>query len=313
MSMSEEADTDLQVLNELQFQLKLRDGDYCAARTGVTLVMFYGKPMRELAAVVTRLLERYLSFIPEGAIRCALSPSGEWREFKKQGLRAAIRRLTAEDADYEAIHLSSGAPGHVGEYGFHFYGSNFTRPEISPRETCACIMEFPVMALAREEKNRFAEFAAEIAEVEPFESGYGGYAFKHLFETWRNKALGWIAQRAQRFVALDISYDNLRRAARGRVANVSWVTLLGSTLVEQLGGESRIREQLSPEILLRPLQTGLMLIAGDMAPVGDANRGLHDIQWLKEVARLTKPVRARMEIGFGSDTFREGWLNRLDG
>jgi hypothetical protein len=88
--------------------------------------------------------------------------------------------------------------------------------------------------------------------------------------------------------------------------------LLGNDLVENLGGEPRIREQLSPEVLIRPLQTGLMLIAGETVPIGDVNRGLQDVRWLKEVAALTKPVRARMEIGFGSDTFRHGWLDRLD-
>lgn len=310
--MSEVATPDIQKLDELQLLLKVRSGEYSAARVGVTLVIYYAKPMRELVDIVRKLLDCYLSFIPETAIRSTLSTTGVWREFTKQSLTAGLRKLAAEGADYRSIHLSSGTPANVGEYGFHFFGSNFSRVDISPRKTCSCIMEFPVGVLDQDQKRSLEDFAAAVAEIEVFESGHGGYAFKHLSETWRDQALSWIAQRAQRYVALDISYDSFRRVARGRVVNVSWITLLGNTVVEALDGTTRIREKLSPEVIIRPLKTGLLLVAGDTPPVGDVNRGAQDIQWLKEVAALTKPVRARMEIGFGSDAFRRGWLDRLD-
>lgn len=70
--------------------------------------------------------------------------------------------------------------------------------------------------------------------------------------------------------------------------------------------------QLSPEVGMQSFTNGIMLITGDTPPIGDTNGDLQDIRWLKEVAALTKPVRAKMEIGFGSPTFRRTWLNRLD-
>ena len=102
-------------------------------------------------------------------------------------------------------------------------------------------------------------------------------------------------------------------AARRRVVNVSWITLLGDPLVKLLGGEDQIRARLSPAIRLRALASGLAIVAGEVPPIGDVNRGLHDIRWLKEVAALTKPERITMEMGFGSETFRRTWLHHLDG
>jgi Protein of unknown function (DUF3396) len=299
-------------LGDLRLQLKLRSGEYCAVRVGVTLVVYYAKPMRELAEVVQRLIDLYLSFVPDHSIQSMLSTTGVWREFSKQSLSAGLRKLAADGADYRSIHLGSEASANVGEYGFHFFGSNFSKIDVSPRETCAAIFEFPAGALARDSKGRFEEFVVAVAESETFESGYGGYAFKHLFETWRDQALPWIGQRAQRYLGLDISYDSFRRAARGRVINVSWITLLGGGVTQALGGAKYISEQLSSEVRVRSLTTGLLLVAGESAPIGDTNRGVQDIRLLKEVALLTKSVRGRMEIGFGSDAFRRGWLDRFD-
>lgn len=310
--MSETVECPLANFDDLQLQLKVRSGEFCAARAGATLVLYYAKPMRELSAVVGALLDRYFSFIPEGAIQSTLSATGVWRPFTKQALTASLRKLGAQETEYRSIHLSSGAPANVGDYGFHFFGSNLSNADIKPRETCACIMEFPAAALEAQARSRFVEFAAAVAEVEPFESGHGGYAFKHLSETWRDQALPWIAQQAQRYRAFDISYDGFKRVARGRVVNVSWLTLLGQALVEQLGGGQGIASQLPTEVVCRAIKTGVMLVAGDSAPVGDTNRPSDDIRWLKAVAALTKPVRASMEIGFGGDRFRHGWLDRFD-
>jgi hypothetical protein len=310
--MSTASDLDERAVNDLQLQLKVRSGEYCAARLGVTLVVYYARPMRELAGVVGRLADLYLSFIPDGSIQSMLSTTGVWRDFTKQSLAAGLRKLTAEGAEYRSIHFGSGAPANVGEYGFHFFGSTLSHADVSPLETCALVLEFPCSALEDDAKQRFEEFVVTVTELAAFESGYGGYAFKHLFETWRDQALPWIAQRAQRYLGVDISYDSFRRAARGRVVNVSWITLLGAEVTELLGGVGRIREQITSEVHVKSLTTGLLIVAGETVPIGDTNRGARDLRLLKEVALLTKPVRAKMEIGFGSDAFRSGWLDRFD-
>jgi hypothetical protein len=173
-------------------------------------------------------------------------------------------------------------------------------------------MEFPAEMLEAERRGRFEEFVVAASRIADFEAGYGGYAFKHLSRSWRGDALDWISKLSLRYLALDISNDTFNSVARRRVVNVSWITLLCSDLTADLGGRERIREQLSPEVRMQSLTNGTMLIAGDMPPVGDTTGDLNDIRWLKEVAALTKPVRAKMVIGFGSPAFRRTWLNRLD-
>ena len=302
----------LDELEGLTLRLKARSGEYCAARTGVTLVLYYGKSMRDMAAPLTKLLDAYFAVIPDGSIRSILSQSGVWREFTKAGLAMRVRKLASEGTDFTSINLSSGDPSHVGEYGLHFFGTDLSNFDVSPREACSCTFEFPLSVLKLEYRHLFESFVAEICDLEPFESGYAGYAFKHLTRSWRDQALAWIAQKAPRFLGLDISYDTFSAAARRRVVNVSWITLLGHPLVKELGGEAQIRSQLSPEIRLRNLESGLAIIAGDVPPIGDVNRGAQDLQLLKEVAALTRPVRISMEIGFGSESFRRNWLSRFD-
>lgn len=310
--MTDIENPDLPTLEQLVHRLKMRSGEYCVARAGVTLVLYYGKSMSELAPTVSKLMERYFAAIPPGAIRSMLSSTGVWREFKTQNLTTRVRKLGAEGMDYDSIHLSSGAPGNVDDYGFHFFGTDLSHFDLSPREACSCVLEFPLAALSAEQRGRFEDFVAAAAEIEPFESGYAGYSFKHLARTWRDQAMPWISQRAPRFLGVDISNDGFAWAARRRVVNVSWITLLGHPLIKELGGETQIRTQLSAGIRLRPLTSGLAIVAGEVPPIGDVNRGAPDLQLLKEVNALTRPVRASLQIGFGSEAFRRTWPDRLD-
>ena len=190
--MSDLENSDVQTLERLTLQLSMRSGDYCGARTGVTLVLFHGKRMQELVGTVARLFDLYLAAIPEGVICSAQSPSGQWREYSARRLATRLRLMGSEQADYENIHLSSGEMGSVGEYGFHFFGSDLTNFDIKPRECCCCVMEFPISALDVVNRGRFEEFVVAATDLEPVESGYAGYAFKHLSMTWREQAFPWI-------------------------------------------------------------------------------------------------------------------------
>ncbi|MGH2549660.1 MAG: hypothetical protein ACRDHN_09730, partial [Thermomicrobiales bacterium] len=165
---------DLLALDSERLQLKMRSGEYCAAGTGVALVLYYGKSKGELAPVVAKLVELYFSAIPPGAIRSMQSASGVWREFVKQNLSIRMRKLAAEDMDYDSIHLSSGEPRNVGDHGFHFFGTDLSHFDISPREACCCVLEFPLAELSTERRERFEDFVAAATEVEAFESGYAG-------------------------------------------------------------------------------------------------------------------------------------------
>jgi len=301
-----------QEFEKLQLHIKMRSGEYCAARVGVTLTFFYAKAMQELVEVVKTLLDLYQAFISPKAIRSLINLSGTGKTYSKQGLDTLFRHLAREKTDYSSINLSSGEPGHVGDYGFQFYGSDLKNEDIHPFEACCCIMEFPVDVLAPHQRKRFEEFTTTIAEVAPFESGSAGYSFKHLGLMWRGQAMPWIAQQALHYLAVDISNHCFDNVARRRLVNVNWLTLIGQQVCEDLGGEARIREQLSPEIIMQPLRYGVLLIAGDTPPVGDVQQGLQDIKWLKEMAAFTKYVRARMELGFGNSTFRRTWINRFD-
>jgi hypothetical protein len=297
----------------LELNVKMRSGNYCAACGGVSLVLYYGKPMHELAGVVAELLNLYQSFIPKNALRSLCSPTGLWKPLTKPGVATLFRGISKEKTDYASIILSSGEPpGNIGDYGFYFFGSNFHNPELYPQETCSVFMYFPYEVLTTEQRQRFEEFVIKVTDVAPFESGFAGYAFKNLAYLWRNEAMQWISEQAAKYLAFDIGYDSFDNVARRWVVNVSWITLLGHIVSGDLGGVDHLREQLSPEVRMRSLKHCNMLVAGETPPIGDVNNGLQDLRLLKEVAAVTKRSRAHYAIGFGSKTFRKTWLNRID-
>jgi hypothetical protein len=97
------------------------------------------------------------------------------------------------------------------------------------------------------------------------------------------------------------------------VPNCSWLTLLGDSVVEKLGGERAIRSGVSSAVTVRRIGGGLFLLAGDLPPVGDVNRRAPDLGPVKEVARVTRPARVSKRVLFyGSEDFRTNWVNRFD-
>ena len=310
--MNSDQSTPGPIISNLRYDIVVRSGTYCVVKAGISLSLYYSRPMHVLAKHIEEIVNMYILFIPSGVIQSILSTSGVWRPFTRQSLAGRLRKMSADGVDYRSIHLSSGAPGNVGDYGFHFFGSRFSNPDTSPRETCLLTMKFPPLIATSTSAQEFIQFVLRIAKVEPFDSGHAGYAFNHLFETWRDQALPWIAQKAPRFLGFDINYDLFRRAARGRLVTASWITMIGTSMVEVLGGADALRNALPPEVQALSANGGIVLVEGQWPPVGDVNRGASDLALLRAVANLTKPLRVRSEIGFGSESFRSGWLDRFD-
>jgi hypothetical protein len=287
---------------------------YIVVRPGMSLAMYYGAPLHEMTHAIEKMVHAYLRFIPEGAIT-ALCGRDSWDTFSIARLQRKLKKLQSPSIDYSSIDLGSGPLlGSEGPYGWHLNGGNLSSPDVYPNNSNVCYHQFPPDLLDRVGEQQLVDWVVSIAELHPFETGQFGYSFNQLQRTWTTEAEEFVGGMAMRFRGFDILEPDLARQARGLVPNCSWLNLLGERVVEKLGGESVIRSSLSSEVQVRRISGGLLLRAGGLPPVGDTNRQALDLAPVREVARLTKPLRvAKRVFLYGTEEFRNDWLNRFDG
>lgn len=83
-------------MEELKLYLKMRNGEYCAARVGVMLVIYYAKSIQELADVVPEMYRLYTSFIPDGVLKSLAGVKGSWIKTTKRALMSRFNQLQKE-------------------------------------------------------------------------------------------------------------------------------------------------------------------------------------------------------------------------
>jgi hypothetical protein len=286
---------------------------YVVVRPGLALAMYYGRPLHDIAPSIERMVQSYLDVIPKGSIT-ALGGTQGWGAFTSARLQRQLKQLQSKAIDYTNIDLGSGSLlASEGPYGWHLDGGNLSNVEIRPNNANVCLHEFPHDEIERVGQEHIVDWVVSVAEIAPFDTGQFGYSFNQLQRTWTTEADEFVGRIAMRFRGFDILDPDLAREARGLVPNCSWLNLLGDEVAEKLGGEGAIRSRVSPAITVRRIRGGLLLIAGDRPPIGDTNRRALDLGPVKEVARLTKPIRvAKRVLFYGSDDFRHAWVNRLD-
>jgi len=293
--------------------IKLRSGTYVMVRPGLTLRLSYPEPIQTLGSTIAAIIEKYLDFIKPEALGTYLSTNG-WKKLTARIVGRDLAELRAIKPSYEFVeyHYGHGDPSNVGDYGVHFTGSHL-RNDVWPEEENLLLLQFPHDFLSKRGVDAFIEFVTTVASSHPFGSGVAGYGFHQLYLTFSNEAWNAIAAMAPRYIGFDIDSDGARHDSKGRVYNVSWLTLLGSALADSLGGAAGLRNALPESIGVRPLPTGVLLRAADQPIIGDVNRGADDVEPLRLLAQVTRPLRLSVpNLGPDEDRFAERWLNRFD-
>ena len=104
----------------------------------------------------------------------------------------------------------------MGDFGSHFKGSPLNK-SFYPLETCLLYLEFPADPSGFSTLDALVEFARKVALVSKFDSGYCGYAFKHLHMTLRSEAFSAIGKMAMRYIGFDLCNDLIRLRAGARL------------------------------------------------------------------------------------------------
>jgi hypothetical protein len=174
-------------------------------------------------------------------------------------------------------------------------------------------LEFPDDLFESVSVDDFIAFVVRVGAIREFDSGYCGYAFKHLFMSLLDESFLDISHNAMRYIGFDISSDGFLLYARNRVCNISWLTLFGKKITEDLGGVSSIQKALPTSMKILKTGSGILIRAAEMPIVGDVNRGAVDIAPLMALAKLTKSLRAQVDnLGPDDPAFAERWMSRFD-
>ena len=287
--------------------------EYTIVRPGISLCLWYAEPAETLAPTIANILEEYIRFVPPQSLQTYYAQSGTWKRLNSRILNSTLEKLRfvspGENAEF---HFGQEPVRNVGKFGAHFEGTPLD-DEILVHEDNPLYLEFPEDVLEWTNIERFYEFVHKVASMRQFDSGYCGYAFKHLFMSHLAESFEAISHMAMRYIGFDISSDVARFSARGRVCNVSWLSLFGQQIVEALGGADLVRQALPSSMNITEVGSGLLVRAAEKPIVGDVNRGAKDVAPLRRLAKLTKHLRVQEEnLGPDDPTFAERWLSRFD-
>lgn len=287
--------------------------EYTIVRPGITLCLLYAKPAITLASVVADILEMYISFIPDGALQTYLSKGGTWKKATKNIFNTTLRQLRATGpGEYIEFHFGQEPLRNVGKYGAHFQGSPLN-DDFYPLEDCILYLEFPPDLTEFTTTDEFLKFLYRVARLCDYDSGYCGYAFNHLHMSFLREAFNEIGKMAMRYTGFDVSYDYIRKYARGRVCNVSWLTLFGNQITSMLGGIDKIQKNLHDAINISELGSGVIIRATEAPIIGDVNRGATDTIALQRLSEITRKMRVEtLKLGPDDPDFAQRWLSRFD-
>lgn len=311
--------------------LELRDSGTgnIIGQIGISFNLYYSRNMWEISDVFLDAARKFFAYIPSGAINFYCN-NAEWRPYKARSLDRLLNRFSSKDGrgywlTFAQLRAASDEHGlypvdEVGPYGLFLNGVNFRKGATADRDVSSIRFELPATELTERGKQVFLDFVEDVASIAPYCSGHAGYSFKYNSRTDENQEHLWISYKASRFLAFHPQLDNFERHTRDRLANVGWLTLLGTELSETLGGTVGMRNALSEAVTVKPLLHGTMLIAGDDPPLGDVNYRAPDLGPLREVARLTRPLwiddsvvsNRILNYIWSDEEARLRWINRFE-
>jgi hypothetical protein len=284
------------------------------ARPGLSLMLYYSVPIGRLGPAIAATLQDFLAFIAPHAFDMYYAPGAVYKKMSAKVLDTTLKGLLATEEGDEFFEFHFGPGLEIGSgYAAHFKGSNLEDSEYTPNETNLLMLEFPPTIFDLKSPAEIFDFVVRTADRIEFNSGLCGYAFQHPVMVLDSEAHEAIAKVAMRYRGFDISYDDIRDDLKDRVCNVSWINLLGKPLVNRLGGLNKLRGQLAAGTSLVEVEHGALVITSERPPLGDVNRRAPDLQPLKDFAKVTKPLRVKVDyLGSDDESFAGRWLSRLD-
>lgn len=300
------------------------NGPIAALRGGMTL--FFDRPFSEFADATLEAHRLLLESLPRD--RLGWYRTETMRQIKQTTNRTFSlleQRLTRSQRNISDI-LSLNYSGGVDPHGPPEHALGFTwypRDRYSAYKASTLRHILPGAELEAR-PGRLLELTLELGARLPVMSGLAGYSVEFA---WGEEVDGIRAMfpRLMRHPAVDVGYsiyDSTPVGLGKGIKGLGWLTILGTELVDHLGGESKFRSALPRDIWLHKTKHAYILQLGDAPVVGDVNRGDELPLW-HEVYRVLRPVHdpvvaawmqrgTKFDLRLDDENERtEAWLRRF--
>lgn len=152
----------------------------------------------------------------------------------------------------------------------------------------------PFEWLSSQPVRSFVQLVLDMCEILAPRHGYAGLGVVPHVDLSRDSAeFAPILALASRFSGLEVDLPwshVLYLEQEDRIKGVNWITILGDSMVERLGGLDALRAALGPGIDVHPFKQGIAIQAGPRPLFGDVNRQ-EPMPLHRRVAQVLKPIR----------------------
>ncbi|MGH8557103.1 MAG: type VI immunity family protein [Methylococcales bacterium] len=287
-------------------------------RNGVTLAFFLDQFVHECSNAVTTIFDLFVENTPPNTLKWAVvsATSEEWREVDStvmKRLRDSLAPVGARKRKYTAFR--------VNDFGneapqFSFTLSDRDKDEKQTNSLTLVQMTFPPGVTEKENADNLCGLIAKFAALLKPVSGYCSPSLLPA-DSRMSAAFSEMKSIALRYPGYDVAMNDMTQLVIGpQVRGARWITLLGTILLEMLGGIHALRNALPSEVEVHDIAGIVMIRAGRMPELGDKNRKL-DTPLLRAVARILEPITLFQEVdllsyfaGFDEDLLQR-WERRF--
>jgi Protein of unknown function (DUF3396) len=265
----------------------------CLVRDNLVIVFFGARPFAEMVEGVAKCVDRYLALIPSDALRWSIigATSDTYKALTPKDLAQCRALLTPGTAKQKDIHFRLLGPESAGP-DYRLVVNGYKRPEKrdATQQANSIEMRFPREFLALRGADDVASTVRQMFDDLPCDSGYASVALCFGMDARRSEASSLIAPTAFRSHGYDVPntlHTTTQLGERSRGAR--WITMLGTHLVDRLGGKGALAAKLAAGIDVAEGRHGLVLRAGSEPEIGDVNRQ-RSTPLLASVAHAIEPV-----------------------
>lgn len=277
----------------------------------ISICIYFSKLAHEIARPIAEAVDAYREFVGRDKLNQYSANSGDWRTLTAKKLEKDMSKLRDYPSDILGFifeYNSDEVVGCPGSYGVYIFVRDAWL-ESAPLLTNFVRLDFDIDFITPDSVDAFVRWYANLLEHLPFLSSHAGCAYKRL-NYLKDKASTGVDRKISRYYGFDPGYETLRYEMLGRTGNPQWLNAIDQSLVEKLGGATRISKELRESKVIM-LRNGLLIQGAPLPPLGDVNRRAPDIGSIPEIARLFKPFRTPVPA-FGGPVDAQEWLARYD-
>jgi hypothetical protein len=257
-------------------KVSARNGDILA-RDNFVIAFFGRRPFREMADGARKLVEHWLTLVPADAARWAIvgKSSTKFVKWTSQSRQRCFDLLKEDVTTKKDVYFRIVGPQAAGpDYMALVKGYVKPRKLVFADHTNLVQFLFPADFPSQFGEDRVAELVATMFANLPCDSGYASPALHYGVVGEYDAAARFIAPLALQHHGFDVPDNASTAASMGqKCRGARWLTVLSSSMVEQVGGIEQLRKSIARDVEIRELPQGTLIRAGTTPEIGAVNEG----------------------------------------